>query len=445
MKEKKFALVCGALGACLAVALGAAVGVWREYREVRNVLEESYHQRLYETQEHLQAIGLKLAKASVAAEEKTLAELFSGVSRQAESALSGLSALPLSHAAMSDTMKFCNQLSEYADSLLMELTESGTLSQEHAQRLPMLRGQCRQLLTQLQMAQETMVQESLRLAASGSVFYEEASQEERPLERVAEPDKGMEYPSMIYDGAFSDARRSGKPKALGEETVTAAQAVELAKAYVGEERVRLAEEGPESGGALPGWGVVLTLQDETRLNCVVTKQGGQLLWMTPEHASFEQLLSVEECVGRGKTFLALRGYGEMEANHYQVYDGLAVVNFVAVQDGALLYPDLVKVQLRMDTGEVVGMEANNYLMNHVRRENLQPTLEAEQIRQRLGERLEPGGERLCVIPYRDGERLCYEVSGTEGDQNFRVYLDANTGEELEILLMLQTPEGLLSA
>ena len=44
---------------------------------------------------------------------------------------------------------------------------------------------------------------------------------------------------------------------------------------------------------------------------------------------------------RDRDFLLDRGYGEMEANHYQVYDGLAVINFVAVQDGVLLYPCLL--------------------------------------------------------------------------------------------------------
>ena len=53
---------------------------------------------------------------------------------------------------------------------------------------------------------------------------------------VAEPDNGMEYPTMIYDGAFSDARRFGEPKALGTEVIDGAKAIELAKSYVGEQR-----------------------------------------------------------------------------------------------------------------------------------------------------------------------------------------------------------------
>ena len=118
---------------------------------------------------------------------------------------------------------------------------------------------------------------------------------------------------------------------------------------------------------------------------------------------------------------------------------------MALQDGVLLYPDLVKVQVRMDTGEIVGMEANNYLMNHTVRTGLSPSMTEEQARQRAGKRLKVHHVRLCVIPYRDEERLCYEPAGQRDEQEFRVYLDGNTGEELEILLMVPAGGGMLSA
>ena len=35
----------------------------------------------------------------------------------------------------------------------------------------------------------------------------------------------------------------------------------------------------------------------------------------------------------------------MEASYYQVYDGLAVIHFAALQDGVLLYPDQLKLQI----------------------------------------------------------------------------------------------------
>ena len=107
---RKYGLWAALAAVCAAVLIFVAVQYRAERDQAREVVEEGYQQRLYEAQEHLQAIDLKLTKAGVASEPGTLAELFSGVSRQAESVLAGLSALPLSHQAMSDTLKFCNQL-----------------------------------------------------------------------------------------------------------------------------------------------------------------------------------------------------------------------------------------------------------------------------------------------------------------------------------------------
>lgn len=408
-------------------------------------LEDAYAQRVLETQEHLQAIGLKLGKAPVAADARTQVELLAGISRQADSVVSGLSALPLSHIAMSDTLKFCNQLSEYAMVLALSVAAGQPLTEQETAELVSLESQCALLTGQFATARETMVAESLRLTARPGVFYAEAQAARRPLEQVADPDNGMDYPSMIYDGAFSDARHYGSPKALGEGRIDQRQAMEAARAFVGEERVRSVEAAPDSGGALASYGVKLTLNDGVVLNAEVTRQGGKMLWMVPEHAAFEPGWTLEECAEAARDFLLDRGYGEMEANHYQVYDGLAVINFVAVQDGVLLYPDLVKVQVRMDTGEVVGLEANNYLMNHTERTGLSPALSGEQALEKASSRLEAGQARLCVIPYREGERLCYEVPGRYEGREYRVYIDAITGEEAEVLMMVDSVGGRMAA
>ena len=47
----------------------------------------------------------------------------------------------------------------------------------------------------------------------------------------------MQYPTLIYDGAFSDARHLGEPKGLPEGTVTQDEAIAIARAFVGEDRV----------------------------------------------------------------------------------------------------------------------------------------------------------------------------------------------------------------
>lgn len=431
------------LALIVAVFLGFDYGLKAE--EAAQVLEDSYVQRVLETQEHLQAIGVKLGKAPVASDARTQVELLTGISRQADGVVTELSALPLSHVAMSETVKFCNQLSEYSMNKALSVASGATLTAGDMEQLRALESQCTLLLGQFVTARDTMLRESLRLAGGKNVFYEEAQLSARPLEQVADTDNGMDYPSMIYDGAFSDARHYGEPKALGNARIDATQAVEIAREYIGPERVKEAVQGTETAGTLASFGVTLTLSDDTVLNAEVTKQGGKLLWIVPEHAEFAASATLEECMEAAKQFLLSRGYGEMEANHYQVYDGLAVINFVAVQEGVLLYPDLVKVQVRMDTGEVVGLEANNYLMNHEQRSELLPALSKDQALARVSDRIGASDARLCVIPYRDTERLCYEIPGAYDNHEYRVYIDAVTGEEVEILMIVNTTDGVMSA
>lgn len=427
MTKKHHFLLYGALTLALAAAVLTSVGYCAESRQNRLMLEDSYTRQQLQAQEHLQSMAVKLSKLPVASDKRTCVELLTGVSRQADEAADALSALPLSHVSMGDTVKFLNQTSEYALMLALRAASGAMPDAEQTQRIQQLQTACTRLTGSLVTGQTEWSAENL--------FYAVPQDQ----------DNGMDYPSMIYDGAFSDARHRGAPKALGTRQVDQQQAIEAARAFVGQERVREAQAGVSTGGAIECWGVTLTLHDGTVLNADVTRQGGQMLWIMPEHANFEAKLTLEECTSSALAFLRSRGFDEMEANHYQVYDGLAVINFVAVQEGVLLYPDLVKVQIRMDTGEVVGLESNNYLMNHVKRSALVPSVTEAQARGKISPRLSVSGMRLCVIPYRDQEKLCWEASGWYRDTEYRVYVDAVSGEEVQVLQMVDSDAGRMAA
>lgn len=444
MGKKSSWILSAALGLCLVAALAFGIGRAAEAERIARSLESGYTSRLMESQEHLQAIGIKLSKYPLAVDAAMQVQLLTEVSRQADGVVSGLSALPLSHAAMGETVKFCNQLSEYALRQALLVASGQKLSEETLVQLGALRDRCALLRGQLAVARQSMLAQSRKLAAEGNVFYAPAQQASRPLEAVGDKDNGMDYPTMVYDGAFSDATHFGSPKALGDTEITAEQAIAIARDFVGAERVRNAKPAGETAGLLAGYGVTLTLQDGTVLNAEVTRQGGKMLWLMPEHASFAPRLTVEECTAAAAAFLQSRGFDPLESNHVRVYDGLCVINFVAVQDDVLLYPDLVKIQLRMDTGEVVGLESNNYLMNHTRREGLEPVYSKLQVLRQVSPLLGASDARLCLIPHLGEERLCYEVPGVYEENEYRVYVDAITGKEVEILMMVQDAEGALS-
>ena len=414
MTRKHHLILYTFLGVAVITAALAAFTVALDARQSRQMLQDTYTRHMLEVQEHLQILSARLGKTAAAGDRRMQVELLSGVARQADGVVNGLTALPLSHAAMSRTIKFCNQLADYA--LVQALLCAGgqSLTDAERQRIGEMENQCTLLLGQL---------------ATHS------------MQEMNDPDSAMDYPGMIYDGALSDSSGTAEPKALGTGTIDAQQAVEIARDFVGAERVAKAEPGVETGGALPSYGVTLTLHDGTILNADVTRQGGKLLWIMPEHAAFASGLTLEECTQKAQTFLQSRGYDPMEAGHYQLYDGLAVISFAPVQDGVLLYPDLVKVQLRMDTGELVGLESSAYLMNHTRRGPFAPVVSLQEALERVSPQLDGAAARLCVIPYHGKEKLCWEVSGTHEEDEDRVYVDAQDGREIEVRRMIREPSG----
>lgn len=428
-------------GLCLVAAIVAISVTCERAERAEMALEEVYRSTLYETVEEMQSLSLSLEKLLVSADPGQGTQLLSQISRAAQDVQRNLSFLPLSHEAMAPTLSFANQLSDYAQSLLPALTRQGALADADASQLADHYALCSQLAAQLTLAQQEIEQTSTAWTGSFRAAAEPAA---HPLESLGDKDNGMQYPTLIYDGAFSDAKHLGRALGLPQETVTEAEALEAARQFVGADRALAVRSAPSTTGTVPAWGVTVDTAD-VQLNLDITVQGGKVLWMMPESASFPTTQSIAACRDAAASFLRQRGFDTMEPTHQQAYDGLCVINFAAVQDGVLLYPDLVKVQVRMDTAEVVGLEANNYWMNHVPRTLSEPALSVDEARARLSSGVTPTASRLCVIPWHDGERLCYEFSVTHGDGEYLIYLDASTGDEVQILKLIPVEQGALTA
>ena len=236
----------------------------------------------------------------------------------------------------------------------------------------------------------------------------------------------VEYPALIYDGPFSDGKTEGSAALWGSSRVTRRQAREAAARYAGVTSDRVADAA-DSGGRFEAFGFTADTPDG-KIAVQVTGQRGYLLWMMPENAAFARRYDVKTCLQNAKVYLADVGFGEMEPCFVQQYDGMAVANFAAVQDGVTLYPDQVKVQVSMDSGRVVGAECSQYLANHTRRTDVTPTVTAARAREMVSPKLTIRSESLCVIPLEAGEALCWGFSCTDGAADYWVFVNAKSGD-----------------
>ena len=420
-----------ALLLCLSLGVNAAQAVRAKRLETRLSMERQ--RDMTDVVRAMADIEINLQKLLIASGASQSVTLLSRTALLAQHVESGLSRLPLSAQTATGAMKFAGQMGDYVMTLATRVSAGGMLTTEDERQIEALLGACQGLNAHLLSAYDQLYTESMADTA-----FDADTAAGWPETAIA-GESGIEVPSLIYDGPFSDGRTGGAPKGLTGARVTREQAREAAARYAGVTADRVTDAA-DSGGQFEAFGFSADTPDG-RVSVQVTGQGGHLLWMMPEQAAFEMRVDREQCLERAEAWLAQTGFGEMERCFVQQYDGMVVANYAAVQDGVLLYPDQVKVQVSMESGAVVGAECSQYWMNHRARGQLTPALALDQARQALSERLAVRSGRLCVIPTDSGERLCWGFEGTFSGAAYFAFIDAETGEPAEILRVEQTQDG----
>ena len=91
------------------------------------------------------------------------------------------------------------------------------------------------------------------------------------------------------------------------------------------------------------------------------------------------------------------------------------------------------------------METSGYLNNHHKRSIPKAKITKEQAKKNLNKNLDIRSEGMAIIPTEwESEVLCYEFKGKIDDTEYLVYINAETGEEQDILLIVNTPNGTLT-
>ena len=426
-QHRSFPYLTAALSLCLALALAWGGYCWEKARLQQARLQEIYTGALLSAKGQMEDIRLALMKSMISQDGAAAQQYLNRAGSGAAQVQRSLALLPLSHSAAQNALKFANQLADYTALLITE----GALQGEDRRQLQLLCQACLQSAQALEGAGTSLAGE---MAAAGQPFYPAAD---------AAPgyDSDVAYPSLIYDGPFSDALAADAPRGLPDTPVTREQARQIAREFVGGDQVIRLTDGADIGGSIPCYGVTLQLKDVT-LEAAVTKQGGKILLLSPDTADFTPEKTLENCKASALSFLESRGFPPMEPADFQAYQGVMVISFVPLQGDTLLYPDLIKVQLRMDTGHVVGLEARHYYLRHHPRGLLTPSLTQEEAQGAVSPYLNIQSTRLCLIPRQQREILCYEFRGEYQGQTYLVYINGQTGEQEELLQVQESNAGI---
>ena len=413
---------------------GTAVAQSRKIDRLSNELNANYERAVYEGSELMRSVETNLRKLTISASGAQLQSYLNEISRQAQGAESAVTSLPFSGEAVQAATKAINQMGDFAATLSDRLARGGAITEDDVQNIDQLisaavaiNAGLGRMITKLEDGQ----------GIDGLEF------EAIPVAENTTGEAG-EYPTLIYDGPFSDASESTVFKALTGSDVTAEQAMQNLIRYMGAERIDEARPDGESDVPVPVYEFTLRSGD-VQMSAAVTKQDGQVLYVLPGSQIAASGTPVETCIANAQQFLARNGYDGMMVSYYYQYQNVLTINFAATQDGVLLYPDLVKVQVSMQDGAVIGVECANYLKKHTRRTLAEPQVTEQEALSRVNSALETQFVRLALIPVGMQEKLTYEISAKDGyDNQYLIYIDAVTGQEQQIYQLISDENGTLA-
>ncbi|MCC8120743.1 MAG: germination protein YpeB [Oscillospiraceae bacterium] len=445
MDRRKRALQITAVAAAFALAVGFAIQGYSRTAQAQRQSEQSALRAYYELTAAVAQMDADLQKLQYVTTPVLMQALCADLYGRAMTAQMALGELPDSHILLEQTCAFLARTGDYANALVKTCALQGC-RQEDAQQLGQLADASAALSAALLSLEEEL--------ADGSVDMAQLLDAERALaQSTGDGQAGVggssfqtieadfpETPSLIYDGPFSEHLSRRTPLALeGLEELSQEQAAQRAAAFLGCTVQDLTPTG-QGEGALPTW--AFRAGDAY---VELTRQGGQALNLFNQRPVDQAAISAVQAVATARTFLQERGFACMQESYHIRQDNVLTIHFAPLQGEVLCYPDLVKVSVALDNGEIVGFEGHGWVMNHTLRALTDPQVSQEQAQAVVSSQLEVLSHRLALIPTAgELEVLCHEFTCRTGeDSHVLVYVNAATGQEERILLLLEDESGTL--
>lgn len=371
-------------------------------------------------------LSLSLCKASAGA-KNCLSELSSGATQ------------------LNNINKFLTQSSDYVQSLTKRVSNGETLTEEDHKQITELYNYAVKLSEQMSYLEEVMFSGSVEFEDAVSTLSEITDEGDLSLsysKAVSDAeDSFSDYPTLIYDGPFSDNLLEKESEMLkSEKEISETEAKKKASEYSGIKEENLIRQEDENGKIK----AYVFYCDGTSI--AVTKNGGYLLYILSNTLAGEEKLSTDDAIKKASQYLEKHGFSSLKNSYYSINDGICTINFAYTLGDVICYPDLIKVGVALDTGNIVSADTAGYLMNHKERSINRNVLTQTEAQKNVSTNLTVEKVRLAVIPMSDSKEVyTYEFLCQDKDGNdILVYIDAKTGKEADIKLLLYSDGGILT-
>lgn len=392
----------------------------------------SYRSGLYELAEIVGDADNDLNKIRVSSSSGEQSRLLTDLLLQSRLAESNLEKMPLAFQEEENTTAFFNRTARTAERLLSSLRSGGMLGKEDRAVLEELYRTNHELYATLNDLARNATDKTLQDFVKGK-GKNALSKGFLDMENLTAAESGNALPRAPFEEGVKDR--------TAQERITSVEAERLCKEYFKNYPVRKTEYlGETISPVIDSYNFYLYDEAGEKLFVSVAKSG-ELAGFHYYKDCKKRNFDFERGLAIAEDYLKNLGYTSVTAVWASESGAEADYKFVYDDGTALYYPDAINVKVCLERGVVSGLDATAYIRNHADRYALNVKLSPSQAQNKLCENLQVLANRLCVIPSGGREIAAYEFVCEYDDEQYYVYVNAESGEEEAILLVERSAQG----
>lgn len=414
------------------------------YKELReknyyiNQTQHIYSRNFEDLSASLNNIDVTLEKVLYSASAVELGSLAAELWKESGSAKTSLSQLPKNEEELETINKFLSQVGDYSLFLAKKMIIENEITSSERENVRKLSLAARGI--------SNSVSEAMTLYSDGYWTEEIVSElNENYISGFGESlleidDTITDYPTLIYDGPYSDHILTSTPKMTeNASAISVDDAAEKAAQILGVSKESLTRRSDEQS-RMPCY---CFGTDDAEIS--ITVNGGYIADYRKYIPVSETKISYEEAIKKATEYITRQGYS-FKPTYYFADEGMCTVNLAYYDGDRIYYPDLIKVGVSMDNGEILMVESRGFLANHYDRKFHVVTTTIDDAKAVLSNNLTVVSSKEVVIPTNGkNEKLCYEFLCYGYDEReILVYIDVYTLQESDILILLRTDGGTMT-
>lgn len=435
--------IAGVLTPVLAVAV-IGFGMWgyQENQEKNTILikaENQYQRAFHDLTFHMDELQDELGKTLAINSRRQIDGTLSNVWRISSLAHSDVGQLPLALLPFSKTEEFLANVGDFSYKAAVRDLDKEPLSEKEYQNLKTLHKRAQEIQSELRHVQDKVLDQQLRwMDVELALASEEQNLDNTIIDGFRTIDKSVDEYEEIDMGPGIQSlenKQRMKDENLKGKLISKEEAKQIAIKFVGrgEKNAEINVKKSGKGYEYQAYSVSIKRpnQREHSIDLDITTKGGQVVWLLDNRNVGEAKLSLDQAKQKADQFLKTHGYNQMEAMVIDHYNNLAVLTYVYTENNVRIYPDLLTVKVALDTGNVIGFQSEEYIFNHkADRKLAKPKISIEQARKEVNPNFKVKENRLAVILNDlNKETLCYEFMGQVGNEVYRVFINAENGDE----------------